>query len=77
MSWTAAHLADLVDAKPGFACGEDVLDGVFQFRMNNVTTDGTLDLSRRRRVPANSRKLDTFLLQPSDVLFKRPTVLNS
>ena len=69
MSWTAAHLADLVDAKPGFACGEDALDGVFQFRMNNVTTEGTLDLSRRRRVSANSRKLDSFLLQPSDVLF--------
>lgn len=69
MSWTSAHLADLVDAKPGFACGENVVNGVFQFRMNNVTTEGALDLSRQRRVPVNSRKLDSFLLQPGDVLF--------
>jgi hypothetical protein len=24
----------LDDATPGFACGEDIEDGVFQFRMN-------------------------------------------
>lgn len=69
MSWPAARLADLVDAKSGFACGEDVRGGVFQFRMNNVTMEGALDLSKRRRVPSNSRKLDSFLLQPNDVLF--------
>jgi type I restriction enzyme S subunit len=69
VSWPATRLADLVDAKPGFACGEDVRDGVFQFRMNNVTPEGALDLSRQRRVPADSRRLDSFLLQPGDVLF--------
>jgi type I restriction enzyme S subunit len=69
MTWAAARLGDLVDAKSGFACGEDVLDGVFQFRMNNVTTEGALVLSKRRRVPLNSPKLSSFLLQPADVLF--------
>ena len=69
MTWTASRLVDLVEAKPGFACGDDVEHGVFQFRMNNVTTEGALDLARRRRVPSNSRKLHDFLLQPGDVLF--------
>ncbi|HXH05343.1 MAG TPA: restriction endonuclease subunit S [Vicinamibacterales bacterium] len=59
----------LADATPGFACGEDVEDGVFQFRMNNVTIEGQLDLTKRRRVPKDYRNIDRFLLRPGDVLF--------
>jgi len=59
----------LVDATPGFACGEDVEDGVFQFRMNNITTEGQLDLSKRRRVPRALRNIDRFALKRGDVLF--------
>ena len=68
--WETLPLGDLlVEAKPGFACGEDPSDGVFQFRMNNVTTEGQLDLSRKRRVPKNTRNLESYLVKPGDVLF--------
>lgn len=68
--WRPVVLADvLVEARPGFACGEDVEDGVFQFRMNNITTDGRLDFTKQRRVPRNTRNIDTFLVECGDVLF--------
>lgn len=68
--WPETALSEvLADATPGFACGEDVEDGVFQFRMNNVTTEGQLDLSKRRRVPRDYRSINRFLVQPGDVLF--------
>jgi len=68
--WQSLPLLEvLVDAKPGFACGEDPSDGVFQFRMNNVTTEGQLDLSKKRRVPRDTRNIDAYLVEPGDVLF--------
>ena len=70
MKWQATCLSDLlIDAKSGFACGEDPPDGVFQFRMNNVTTEGTLDLSKKRRVPRTTRNIDAFLVESGDILF--------
>jgi len=45
------------------------MDGVFQFRMNNITTDGRLDFTKQRRVPKSTRNLDSFLVEPGDVLF--------
>jgi type I restriction enzyme S subunit len=69
-AWQTSALAEaLVEAKPGFACGEDPPDGVFQFRMNNITTEGQLDLSKKRRVPKDTRNLRAFFLEPGDVLF--------
>jgi type I restriction enzyme, S subunit len=59
----------LNEARPGFACGEDLADGVFQFRMNNITTSGALDFSKKRRVPRTMPKLESFLLKSGDVLF--------
>src|SRR5690606_35092771 len=35
----------------------------------NITTEGQLDLSKRRRVPRDFRNIDRFLVQPGDVLF--------
>lgn len=68
--WPEAVLGDvLADATPGFACGDDVEDGVFQFRMNNITTEGQLDLKKRRRVPRDYRNIERFFVQPGDVLF--------
>src|SRR5437763_213106 len=67
--WDTLPLTDLVDAKPGFACGDDPQAGVFQFRMNNVTTDGRLDFTKKRRVPIKTGNLDTYLLAVGDVLF--------
>lgn len=68
--WKMIALANaLADAKPGFACGEDPPNGVFQFRMNNITSEGQLDLSKKRRVPGDTKKLESFLVEPGDVLF--------
>jgi type I restriction enzyme, S subunit len=68
--WTPTSLsAVLVDASPGFACGDDVDDGVFQFRMNNVTSTGQLDFTKKRRVPRNTRNIDKYLVDRGDVLF--------
>lgn len=69
-AWTEVALGELVtEAKPGFASGHDLDDGVFQFRMNNLTRDGRLDLTKRRRVPRNTPKIESCLLEPGDVLF--------
>jgi type I restriction enzyme S subunit len=69
-AWQTATLSDvLTDAKSGFACGKDPAEGMFQFRMNNITTEGRLDFSKKRRVPRDTRSLDSFVLQPGDVLF--------
>jgi type I restriction enzyme S subunit len=59
----------LEGAKSGFASGDNLDDGVFQLRMNNVTREGSLDLSKRRRVSATSKQLEMCSLQPGDVLF--------
>lgn len=70
MNWQVLPLSKvLTDAKSGFACGEDPSDGVFQFRMNNITIEGNLNFSKMRRVPRSSRNLDSFLVEPGDVLF--------
>ena len=60
----------LTEAQPGFACGTQDDKGVLQFRMNNVTRTGSLDLSKRRRVPRSAHKrLESFLLRDGDVVF--------
>ena len=62
-AWQAAPLSDvLTDAKSGFACGENPAEGMFQFRMNNITTDGRLDFSKKRRVPRDTRSQATYWL---------------
>ncbi|WP_446045312.1 restriction endonuclease subunit S [Streptomyces olivaceus] len=63
-------LKDLVlEVKPGFACGENDPNGVFQVRMNNVTKSGGIDLSKQRRVPRSHLRLEKDKLLPGDVLF--------
>lgn len=70
MSWHTDTLGSAItDAKPGFACGEQADDGVFQIRMNNITKDGALDLSKIRRIPWSRQNWRTFQLRPGDVLF--------
>jgi len=69
-SWTPAVLSDvLVEARAGFACGEDLEDGIFQFRMNNITPEGQLDLSRKRRIPRATRNIEKYFVEVGDVLF--------
>ncbi|MEU1361814.1 restriction endonuclease subunit S [Micromonospora zamorensis] len=70
MALSTKRMGDLVlEAKPGFACGEEAEDGIFQIRMNNITRDGRLDLSKRRLVPAQRPGMADFLLREGDVLF--------
>ncbi|WP_196255863.1 restriction endonuclease subunit S [Micromonospora sp. WMMD558] len=70
MTVPTKRLGDLLlEAKPGFACGEEAEDGIFQIRMNNITRDGRLDLSKRRLVPAQRPGIAGFLLREGDVLF--------
>jgi type I restriction enzyme S subunit len=54
--------------RSGFACGEEDVDGVAQFRMNNVSRDGALDWSKIRRVPRSKFSTELRLL-PGDILF--------
>lgn len=63
-------LGDLVvDAKPGFACGEEDPDGIFQIRMNNITRSGRLNLAKKRYVPADHKSAGNTHLRSGDVLF--------
>ena len=51
MNWQYVRLGDVIaEARPGFASGSDVSDGIAQLRMNNLTRDGKLDWSKVRRV---------------------------
>jgi type I restriction enzyme, S subunit len=70
MKWQILPISQvLTDVKSGFACGEDSFDGMFQFRMNNIDREGTLNLSKIRRVPRSIRNINTFLVESGDVLF--------
>src|SRR3569623_1212038 len=69
-NWHTRTLFDLVsDVRSGFACGHHLSNGVFQFRMNNVSRDGTMDQRRRRRVPRDTANLASYLVKEGDVLF--------
>ncbi len=59
----------LRSAQSGFASGARDVEGVIQLRMNNVTTDGTLDWTSFIRVPASEKQLDKYRLRRGDVLF--------
>ena len=59
----------LQDVRPGFACGANLEKGVFQFRMNNITTRGEFDFSRVRRVPNDTKRIDRYIVEQGDILF--------
>ncbi len=66
----AVSLGDLIaNATPGFACGDNLEEGIFQIRMNNLSRDGRLLLDARRRVPSNHKSISKRLLEPGDILF--------
>jgi len=67
---TDIALAELVtEVQSGFASGQRDTEGVIQVRMNNVSTDGALNLENFIRVPATSEVIRKFELKPGDVLF--------
>lgn len=59
----------LTDVRPGFASGDDLEDGIFQLRMSNVTREGRLVTTTRRRVGPDHKQVPKTLLMPGDVLF--------
>ncbi|MFZ4807586.1 MAG: restriction endonuclease subunit S [Hyphomicrobiaceae bacterium] len=70
MPWKTVPISSVVAAaKTGFASGADVEDGILQVRMNNITTDGSFDWSKRRRVPIPARGVENLLAQGGDILF--------
>ena len=68
--WRWVRVGDVIrDAQSGFASGERDAGGVVQLRMNNVTSSGRFDWSALTRVPADAAVIETFGLEPDDVLF--------
>lgn len=68
--WRSVRLGQVIrDAQSGFASGERDAGGVVQLRMNNVTNSGRFDWSALTRVPADAAVVETFGLNPGDVLF--------
>jgi type I restriction enzyme S subunit len=69
-SWKSHCLASVVDqAQTGFASGEDLEDGLLQIRMNNITTDGAIDWTKKRRVPPPNNKKGAPFAKAGNVLF--------
>lgn len=69
MSARTVALSEVIaEARPGFASGSDLKEGIAQIRMNNLTRDGKLDWSKIRRVEP-PKKVNQLLLEPGDVLF--------
>lgn len=69
MTWQDYRLGDVVESvQSGFACGEkSVVGGFKHLRMNNIHSDGRLDLSLVRTVP-HDLATPKYRLQPDDVL---------
>ena len=59
----------IAEALNGFASGERTEDGVIQLRMNNVSSKGSIDMSRSIRVPTSDKQRQRFVLKQGDVLF--------
>jgi type I restriction enzyme S subunit len=69
VSLASATIGEIVaDLRSGFASGEDVADGVVQFRMNNVARTGEINWDKLRRVPG-SKARDHLLVEKGDILF--------
>lgn len=70
-SWRWVRLGDyLTDVQTGIACGDKSLsEGVPHLRMNNISSDGRIDLSLVWRIPVSENDLGKYRLQKGDVLF--------
>ncbi|MFW0858877.1 MAG: restriction endonuclease subunit S [Dehalococcoidia bacterium] len=69
--WRWVRLGEVLeDALPGFACGKRAgLEGYIQLRMNNISSNGQLNLSSLLRVPATQKQVEKYRLKPGDVIF--------
>ncbi|MDW4572112.1 restriction endonuclease subunit S [Microbacterium sp. M3] len=69
MTWETVPLRDVVSSvATGFASRDDLEQGVFQIRMNNLTSDSRWDWSKRRRVAPNPRQLKSSSVAAGDVI---------
>ena len=70
-NWQKKKIGEVIrEALPGFACGRRAgVEGVFQLRMNNISSEGRIDLSSLIKVPATQKQIDKYLLLPGDVIF--------
>jgi type I restriction enzyme S subunit len=67
--WEVINLQDvIIDAKSGFASGKRDENGIIQFRMNNISSDGRIVLDSLLKVPI-PQNIEDYLLQKNDVLF--------
>jgi type I restriction enzyme S subunit len=71
MNWRTEPLSRLAtDLQPGFACQPSTDDeAIPQLRTNNVSSDGSMDLSEVKCVPATGVQLERYRLQRGDILF--------
>lgn len=70
--WPQVSLGDVIaSVKPGFASGERSEEGTVQFRMNNVDRSGNIIWDAVTRVPADTKKIMAYGLEPGDVLFNQ------
>ena len=67
--WDIVNISDLVlNYKNGFASGERDENGIVQIRMNNVSTDGKIDLTKHLKVPIH-KNIQNYELEKGDLLF--------
>jgi type I restriction enzyme S subunit len=71
MEWPRVPLDQIaVDMQPGFACQPTSReDGVPQLRTNNVSSEGRIDLTEVKRVPATAAQIEKYALRQGDILF--------
>ena len=69
MSWETVRLGqEIRDVAVGFASAQNLAEGTFQIRMNNLTRDNQWDWTQRRRVTATSKQL-AAAVRAGDVIF--------
>jgi type I restriction enzyme S subunit len=74
--WKQVALLDLVEMRPGFACGaKSMTEGFPHLRMNNISSDGRIDLSLLRRAPVDRDRALKYFLKRGDVLFNNTNSL--
>jgi len=64
--WKWVRLGEVIkEALPGFACGKRAgPEGFIQLRMNNISSNGHLDLSSVLRIPATKKQVEKYQLLP-------------
>ncbi|MEM0049580.1 MAG: restriction endonuclease subunit S [Candidatus Bathyarchaeia archaeon] len=67
--WEVVRLKDIVvEAKSGFACGKRDENGILQLRMDNIETEGWINIQAGVKVPIPPN-VEDYILRPGDILF--------